>query len=200
MNFNKLKSLVKASDTGIKTHATIEANKQAQQRQTVPSQPQRPTQSSVTPQQRQTVPSQPQRPTQSSVTPQQRQTVPSQPQRPIEDIYFPFNDAPILNLGVETQVVAQDKSQTVAQTVAQGSWVAQSIPQSVAQSLVDIDVEKFKEQIYQIQGVEERKKFVLSIGFGIASEKRGGKKSYLYGIKKIDGKKYRLYIGNSTKL
>jgi hypothetical protein len=116
----------------------------------------------------------------------------------------------------KTHQVAQDKPQQVAQAVAQGSWVAQTvpervaqnkpltvvqkIPQQVVQSLVDIDVEKFKEQIYQIQGIEERKKFVLSIGFAIASEKRGGNKSYLYGIKKIDGKKYRLYIGNSTKL
>jgi hypothetical protein len=112
--------------------------------------------------------------------------------------------------------VAQDKPQQVAQAVAQGSWVAQAVPQRVAQNTpptvaqnkpqqvvqrqADKDVEKFKEQIYQIQTIEARKKFVISIGFGIASEKRGGKKIYLYGIKKIDGKKYRLYIGNSTKL
>jgi hypothetical protein len=114
------------------------------------------------------------------------------------------------------QGVAQNKPQQVAQAVAQGSWVAQAVPQRVAQSTppsvaqnkseqvvqtqADKDVEKFKEQIYQIQTIEGRKRFVLDIGFGIASEKRGGKKIYLYGIKKIDGKKYRLYIGNSTKL
>lgn len=106
------------------------------------------------------------------------------------------------------QRVAQDKPQRVAQAVAQGSWVAQDKPQRVAQNRPqqvahtqsDKDVERFKEHIYQIQTIEARKKFVLDIGFSIASEKRGGKKSYLYGIKKIDGKKYRLYIGNSTKL
>ncbi len=97
------------------------------------------------------------------------------------------------------ETVAQNKSQQVAQTVAQNTLVAQDVPKKVAHKQADLDVEVFKEDIYKIQGVEARKKFVLDVGFGIASERRG-KKYYLYGIKKIDGKKYRLYIGNSTKL
>jgi hypothetical protein len=121
--------------------------------------------------------------------------------------------------------VAQAKPQSVAQTVAQTSWVAQSSPQTVAQSrpkqvaqtkpqsvaqvstpkvvqnpILEKDIERYKEQIYQIQTIEGRKKFCLDIGFGIAVEKRAGKQHYLFGIKKIQGKKYRLYIGNSKSL
>jgi hypothetical protein len=108
------------------------------------------------------------------------------------------------------QAVAQPKQQAVAQAVAQASWVAQGVVQTVAQSKpqtvvrfktqVDKDVEKFKEQICQIPTIEGRKKFCIDIGFGISSQTRGGKQHYLFGIKKIEGKKYSLYIGNSRSL
>jgi hypothetical protein len=63
--------------------------------------------------------------------------------------------------------------------------------------LIDKDVNKFKEELFQIQGVEERKKFIKDIGWGVMGEKRG-KKYYLFGAKKISGRKYKLYIGNAT--
>jgi hypothetical protein len=114
------------------------------------------------------------------------------------------------------QQVAQPKPQQVAQAVVQGSWVAQEVvqtvvqvkPQQVAQKVkqpsvktqVDKDVEKFKEEICQIDTIEGRKRYCIDIGFGISSQSRGGKQHYLFGIKKIEGKKYSLYIGNSKRI
>ena len=126
------------------------------------------------------------------------------------------------------QQVAQVKPQQVAQSVAQVPWVAQDRPQSVAQPkpqvvaqpkpqvvaqsklqpvaqrikdseelLIEKDVNELKDQIFQIQGVDARKKFIRDIGWGVLGEKRG-KKYYLFGAKKISGKKYKLYIGNAT--
>ena len=129
----------------------------------------------------------------------------------VQSKYIPVNEIPKLNVGLaqpKTQVVAQSKPQAVAQAVAQGSWVAQKGPQAVAQkdpqkvaqkTLADFDIQRLKEEIYIIQGVEARKKFVVDNGFGISSEKRG-KKTYLFGIKKLEGIKYKLYIGNANKL
>jgi hypothetical protein len=115
--------------------------------------------------------------------------------------------------------VAQLKPQVVAQQVAQDIRVAQEGTQKVAQFkpqvvqhkpsvvkqrvkdfeelLVDKDVNELKARIFQIDGVEKRKKFIRDIGWGIIGEKRG-KKYYLYGAKKISGRKYKLYIGNAT--
>ncbi len=122
---------------------------------------------------------------------------------------------------VVAQPVAQRSTQAVAQTVAQTAWVAQTgpqkvaqkgaqavaqkVPQKVAQSAeyqtqADKDVDLFKEQICQIPSIEGRKRFCLDIGFSIEQQRRGGKAYYLYGIKKLEGKKRRLYIGNSTRL
>jgi hypothetical protein len=122
------------------------------------------------------------------------------------------------------QRVAQPVAQRVAQPVAQFSWVAQGVakqvaqnkPQKVAQNrpqkvaqdrpqrikdseelLIEKDVNKLKDQIFQIQGVDKRKSFVREIGWGIMTEKRG-KKQYLFGVKKLGGRKYKLYIGNAT--
>jgi hypothetical protein len=108
------------------------------------------------------------------------------------------------------KVVAQPKPTPVAQDRPQ--VVAQSKPKPVAQRrlqstlprvkdseelLIDKDVNELKDQIFQIQGVEERKKFIKDIGWGVMGEKRG-KKYYLFGAKKISGRKYKLYIGNAT--
>lgn len=122
------------------------------------------------------------------------------------------------------QVVQQEVAQVETQTVAQVTWVAQDVaqvvpkkvaqhkaqkvaqdrPQRVTQSkltpdkeLARRDVEILKEQIYQIPDVEGKKRFVRDIGWGISTEKRG-KKYYLFGIKKLCGDKYKLYIGNAT--
>jgi len=109
----------------------------------------------------------------------------------------------------DDKVVAQFKPHKVAQRVAQTSRVAQSVSQKVAQSvtqsvaqnsILERDIQKYKEELYLIPSVEGRKKYCIDIGFGIAAEKRGGKQFYLYGIKKIEGKKYRLYIGNVKSL
>jgi hypothetical protein len=54
-----------------------------------------------------------------------------------------------------------------------------------------------KEQIRQIPNFESKKRFVREIGWGMATEKRG-KKYYLFGIKKLAGDKYKLYVGNVT--
>lgn len=108
------------------------------------------------------------------------------------------------------QAVAQDRPKKVAQREPQS--VAQSRLQSVAQErlqsitqseinnnkeLVKKNVEVLKEQISQILDVDGRKRFVREIGWGISTEKRG-KKYYLFGIKKLCGDKYKLYIGNAT--
>jgi hypothetical protein len=108
------------------------------------------------------------------------------------------------------KVVAQPKPKPVAQNRPQ--VVAQTKPKPVAQKrpqftsprvkdseelLIDKDVNELKDQIFQIEGVEERKKFIKDIGWGVMGEKRG-KKYYLFGAKKISGRKYKLYIGNAT--
>lgn len=113
---------------------------------------------------------------------------------------------------VETQAVAQvrwvaqEVAQLVPKKVAQkkAQRVAQDRPQMVAQSklspdkeLARRDVEILKQQIYQIPDIEGKKRFVRDIGWGISTEKRG-KKYYLFGIKKLCGDKYKLYIGNAT--
>ena len=126
------------------------------------------------------------------------------------------------------QPVAQKVPQPVAQVVAQTSWVAQNdtllemknIAEVIGQKIVKLykpkaenrqseksiydqsvweGVEKLKEYIYNLSTIEDRKRFVLSIGWGIAEESRG-KKNYLYGAKKINSIKYKLYIGNPTHL
>jgi hypothetical protein len=100
------------------------------------------------------------------------------------------------------QPVAQDRPQVVAQPKPQP--VAQNRPQSITprvkdseELLIDKDVNELKDKIFQIEGVEERKKFIRDIGWGVMGEKRG-KKYYLFGAKKISGRKYKLYIGNAT--
>ena len=100
------------------------------------------------------------------------------------------------------QVVAQNRPQPVAQPRPQ--VVAQNRPQSILprvkdseELLIEKDVNGLKDQIFQIEGVEERKKFIKDIGWGVMGEKRG-KKYYLFGAKKISGRKYKLYIGNAT--
>ena len=129
---------------------------------------------------------------------------------------------------LKPEVVAQVEKQVVAQEVAQVTWVAQEMPKPVAQPrpqpvaqprpqvvaqnrpqsilprvkdseelLIEKDVNGLKDQIFQIEGVEERKKFIKDIGWGVMGEKRG-KKYYLFGAKKISGRKYKLYIGNAT--
>lgn len=128
----------------------------------------------------------------------------------------------------DLQKVAQIKSKVVAQEVAQVLWVAQVVNKKVAQHksnvvaqdksqvvaqhtksfrilrvkdskelLVDKYVNELKVQISQIQGVENRKRFIRDIGWGVMGEKRG-KKYYLFGAKKISGRKYKLYVGNAT--
>lgn len=107
---------------------------------------------------------------------------------------------------VKPQVVAQPKPKPVAQDRPQ--VVAQPKSKPVVQStsprikdseelLIEKDVNELKNQIFQIEGVEERKKFIKDIGWGVMGEKRG-KKYYLFGAKKISGRKYKLYIGNAT--
>lgn len=98
--------------------------------------------------------------------------------------------------------VAQNRPQQVAQP--KPKEVAQNRPQGVGQfkmtpdkERVRIEVERLKQQISQILGVEERKHFVRDIGWTISGERRG-KKYYLFGIKKLCGDKYKLYIGNAT--
>ena len=100
------------------------------------------------------------------------------------------------------KVVAQDRPQVVAQPKSKP--VAQNRPKSTSarvkdseELLIDKDVNELKDQIFQIDGVEERKKFIKDIGWGTTCEKRG-KKYYLFGAKKISGRKYKLYIGNAT--
>lgn len=114
------------------------------------------------------------------------------------------------------QAKPQRVAQPVAQPVAQASWVAQRVakqvvqnkPQKVAQNrplrikdseelLIEKDVNKLKDQIFQIQGVDKRKNFVREVGWGIMTERRG-KKQYLFGVKKLGGRKYKLYVGNAT--
>ena len=126
------------------------------------------------------------------------------------------------------QRVAQPVVQRVTQPVAQTLWVAQNdtfldmmnIAESIGQKVVKPyrpkatnrqsekshydqsvweGVEKLKEYIYNLPTIEDRKKFVLNIGWGIGEESRG-KKNYLYGAKKINSIKYKLYIGNPTHL
>lgn len=102
--------------------------------------------------------------------------------------------------------VAQEVAQSVPKKVAQNKpqRVAQDRPQMVAQSksnpdkqLVRSKVKVLKGQIDLIPDVEGKKRFVRDIGWGISTEKRG-KKYYLFGIKKLCGDKYKLYIGNAT--
>jgi hypothetical protein len=126
------------------------------------------------------------------------------------------------------QRATQPVVQRVTQPVAQTSWVAQNdtfldmmnIAESIGQKVVKPykpkaknrqsekspydqsvweGVEKLKEYIYNLPTIEDRKKFVLNIGWGIGEESRG-KKNYLYGAKKINSIKYKLYIGNPTHL
>jgi hypothetical protein len=171
----------------------LQSDVRPQQRPITPPQSAKSLQSDVRPQQRPITPPQSAKSLQSDVRPQQRPITPPQLQNNLES-YAPFNDAPVLNLG-------QDKSeaaQRVVHKVAQDTWVAQSTPNTTLnKSIADQDVEIFKEQIFQIDGVEARKKFVRDIGWGILTEKRG-KKYYLFGAKKINRKKYKLYIGNVT--
>lgn len=126
------------------------------------------------------------------------------------------------------QNVPQTVVQRVPQPVAQSLWVAQNdtlldmvnIAQAIGQKVVKPfkpksndrklekssydqsvweGVEKLKEYIYNLPTIEDKKKFVLNIGWGIGEERRG-KKNYLYGAKKINSIKYKLYIGNPTHL
>lgn len=92
------------------------------------------------------------------------------------------------------QAVAQYKSKKVAQL---GSQVARRIKDS-AELLIDKYVYDLKVKISNINGVEDRKKFIRGVGWGIGTEQRK-KKYYLYGTKKLSGRKYKLYIGNATK-
>ena len=96
--------------------------------------------------------------------------------------------------------VAQDRPQVVAQPKpVEQSKIVPTSPRikDSEELLIDKDVNDLKDQIFQIQGVEERKKFIKDIGWGVMGEKRG-KKYYLFGAKKISGRKYKLYIGNAT--
>lgn len=111
-------------------------------------------------------------------------------------------DVPQKVAQLKPNVVAQDRPKVVAQPKPQ--VVAQNRPQSTTprvkdseELLIDKDVNELKDQIFQIEGVEERKKFIKDIGWGVMGEKRG-KKYYLFGAKKISGRKYKLYIGNAT--
>ena len=138
---------------------------------------------------------------------QVRPTAQPQPQEKIN--YIPFNDAPVLSFGdTITEQIPQAVAQEVAQAVAQGSWVAQDSPKVVAQavaqnspeivtkySVISKDINALKECIFQIDGIESKKQYVRDIGWGVLTERRG-KQIYLYGAKKIEGKKYKLYIGN----
>ncbi len=122
------------------------------------------------------------------------------------------------------QVVQKKVAQIEPQVVAQATWVAQEVaqlvPNKVAQKrtqivahdtpqigvqsklnpdreLIRSKVKVLKGQIDLIPDVEGKKRFVRDIGWGISTEKRG-KKYYLFGIKKLCGDKYKLYIGNAT--
>ena len=101
--------------------------------------------------------------------------------------------------------VAQPKSKVVAQDRPQ--VVAQNKPKQVAQSNGDeftkeLSVLKYVKELQDkmkaIIGIEERKRFANGIGWGIMCEKRG-KQYYLFGGKKLNGKKRKLYIGNAKK-
>ena len=101
------------------------------------------------------------------------------------------------------KVVAQDRPQMVSQS--KSKVVAQ--PKSkVAQNerikdkdelLIEKYVNELKAQISKIQGVDERKRFIRDVGWGVMTEKRG-RKYYLFGAKKLGGRKYKLYVGNAT--
>jgi hypothetical protein len=190
-----LKNLVKSAGIGIKPHATIEENKRIDAKQ-----------QHINP---------------SYISKYQA------PPLLIDNVIEPKKKR-VAQVVAQTkpQAVAQVRPQAVAQTPIVAQVVAQVKPQTVAQykpqtvaheqvikpkpqraeyisdnTLVDLDIQKFKEQIYLLPTVEDRKKYCLSIGFGIATEKRSGSKQiYLYGIKKIAGRKYRLYIGNSKNI
>jgi hypothetical protein len=95
---------------------------------------------------------------------------------------------------LKSQPVAQVKTEVVAQHRRQ--FLVPRVKDS-EELLIDKDVNRLKDKIFQIDGVEERKKFIREIGWGIIGEHRG-KKYYLYGAKKIRGRKYKLYIGNAT--
>jgi hypothetical protein len=137
----------------------------------------------------------------------------------------PWNNQVVQPLPKEVaQGVQQKVAQVVPQEVAQAPWVAQEVaqlvpkkvaqskaqqvaqdrPQMVVQSKLSPDkelarnkVKVLKGQIDLIPDAEGKKKFVRDIGWGISTEKRG-KKYYLFGIKKLSGDKYKLYIGNAT--
>ena len=101
-----------------------------------------------------------------------------------------------------TQKVAQDRPQRVAQ--AKSQQVVQAKSQQVARvvsqeekSSIRKYVDELKDQISKINGVENKKKFVRGIGWGIMTIKTG-KQTYLRGVKKLGGKKEVLYIGNAT--
>lgn len=103
----------------------------------------------------------------------------------------------------KSKVVAQDRPQMVAQSKLK--VVAQS-KSKVAQNgrikdknelLIEKYVNELKAQISKIQGVDERKRFIRDVGWGVMTEKRG-RKYYLFGAKKLGGRKYKLYVGNAT--
>lgn len=112
---------------------------------------------------------------------------------------------------VAPQMVAQSKAKKVAQNRPQ--VVAQSKSKEVAQGtlkvaqngrikdkdelLIEEYVNKLKVQISKVQGVDERKRFIRDVGWGVMTEKRG-RKYYLFGAKKLGGRKYKLYVGNAT--
>ena len=91
------------------------------------------------------------------------------------------------------KTVAQDKSKQVAQNRLK---VLPRLKDS-AELVVDKYVGELKTKISNIDGVESRKKFIKEIGWGVMTEKRK-RKYYLFGAKKISGRKYKLYIGNAT--
>ena len=149
---------------------------------------------------------------------QQNNLVAQQVQQPVaQQVQQPVAQQVAQSLWVaqnKPNVVAQNKSNVVAQSkpnvVAQNkpNVVAQKKPNVVAQDrplrikdseelLIEKDVNKLKDQIFQIQGVDKRKDFVREAGWGIMPERRG-KKQYLFGVKKLGGRKYKLYIGNAT--
>lgn len=93
------------------------------------------------------------------------------------------------------QVVAQSKSKEVAQDtskVAQNGRIKDK-----DELLIEEYVNKLKVQISKVQGVDERKRFIRDVGWGVMTEKRG-RKYYLFGAKKLGGRKYKLYVGNAT--
>lgn len=96
---------------------------------------------------------------------------------------------------VRSQPVAQDRPLPVIQVRAKSKTSRVKDSQEL---LIEEDVRKIKIQISKIQGVDERKNFFKKIRWGILGEKRG-KKYYLFGAKKLRGRKYKVYIGNATK-